>query len=170
MILQDTMQSVQEYSAFKVHSGNRVHSGKWMHPMDYAYTFLAFSPFIFLVLNLPVPIGRLTPAASSIFNMVSNVTLLSPWGAVCPCVCREGISVHHTTPSCFFFFFFFFLSLMFWSSLSLWALHTTKSLVTLPNSSPVLDRYTLNNLSSNWGKGVLYCTEKWKSHSIAVVV
>ena len=41
--------------------------------------------------NLPVPTGRLTPAASSIFNIVSSVTLLSPWGAgfffFCCCCC-----------------------------------------------------------------------------------
>ena len=77
------------------------------HELNYAYTYLALSAFIFLVLNLPVPIGRLTPAASSIFNIVSSVTLLSPWGAGFPCVCREGVSVHHTTSSCFFFFVFF---------------------------------------------------------------
>ena len=129
--------------------------------MNYAYTFLALSAFGFLVLNLPVPNGRLTPAASSIFNIVSSVTLLSLWGAGFPCVSREGVSVHHTTLSLSFSLSLSLsLSLssflMFWSSLSLWA---------LPNSSTVLDRYTLNNLSSNWGKGVLYCTEKWKSHS-----
>ena len=80
------------------------------HELNYAYTYLALSAFIFLVLNLPVPTGRLTPAASSIFNIVSSVTLLSPWGAGFPCVRREGVSVHHTTLSCccccFFFFFF----------------------------------------------------------------
>ena len=78
------------------------------HELNYAYTYLALSEFIFLVLNLPVPIGRLTPAASSIFNIVSSVTLLSPWGAGFPCVRREGVSVHHTALSCFSFFFFFF--------------------------------------------------------------
>ena len=80
------------------------------HELNYAYTYLALSEFIFLVLNLPVPTGRLTPAASSIFNIVSSVTLLSPWGAGFPCVRREGVSVHHTTLSCccccFFLFFF----------------------------------------------------------------
>ena len=70
----------------------------------------ALSAYIFLVLNLPVPIGRLTPTASSIFNIVSSVTLLSPWSAGFPCVRQEGVSVHHTTSSsCFFFFFFFFV-------------------------------------------------------------
>ena len=77
------------------------------HELNYAYTYLALSAFIFLVLNLPVPIGRLTPAASSIFNIVSSVTLLSPWGAGFPCVRRAGVSVHHTAFSCFFFVFFF---------------------------------------------------------------
>ena len=76
------------------------------HELNYAYTYLALSAFIFLVLNLPVPIGRLTPAASSIFNIVSSVTLLSPWGAGFPCVRREGVSVHHTALSCFCFVFF----------------------------------------------------------------
>ena len=79
------------------------------HELNYPYTYLALSAFIFLVLNLHVPIGRLTPAASSIFNIVSSVTLLSPWGAGFPCVRREGVLVHHTTSSCFFFFFFFFV-------------------------------------------------------------
>ena len=77
------------------------------HELNYAYTYLALSAFIFLVLNLPVPIGRLTPAASSIFNIVSSVTLLSPWGAGFPCVRREGVSVHQTSSCCCFFFFFF---------------------------------------------------------------
>ena len=95
------------------------------HELNYAYTYFALSAFIFLVLNLPVPIGRLTPAASSIFNIVSSATLLSPWGAGFPFVRREGVS----TSSCFFFFFFvlFFVwlfFLMFWSSLSSWALHS----------------------------------------------
>ena len=76
------------------------------HELNYAYPYLALSAFIFLVLNLPVPIGRLTPAASSIFNIVSSVTLLSPWGAGFSCVRREGVSVHHTAVSCFVFFFF----------------------------------------------------------------
>ena len=134
------------------------------HELNYAYTYLALAAFIFLVLNLPVPTGRLTPAASSIFNIVSSVTLLSPWGAGFPCVRREGVSVHHTTSSCccccFFFFFFFFLLffLIFWSSLSSWALH----------SHAAKQQYRLQcwiDLSSNWDKGVLYCTEKWKSHS-----
>ena len=82
------------------------------HELNYAYTYLALSAFIFLVLNLPVPIGKLTPAASSIFNIVSSVTLLSPWGAGFPCVHRESVSVHHTALSCFFFFFFFFLNVL----------------------------------------------------------
>ena len=83
------------------------------HELNYAYPYLALSAFIFLVLNLPVPIGRLTPAASSIFNIVSSVTLLSPWGAGFSCVRREGVSVHHTDLSCFFFcFFFFFLNVL----------------------------------------------------------
>ena len=83
------------------------------HELNYAYTYLALSAFIFLVLNLPVLTGRLTPAASSIFNIVSSVILLSPWGAGFPCLRREGVSVHHTALSCFFFvvvFFFFFFS------------------------------------------------------------
>ena len=74
--------------------------------MNYAYIYLVLSAFIFLVLNLPVPIGRLTPAASSIFNIVSSVTLLFPWGAGFLCVHREGVSVHHTTSSCCCCFFF----------------------------------------------------------------
>ena len=114
MILQDTMQSVQEYSAFKVHSGNKVHSGKWMHPMNYAYTFFGLICIIFLVLNLPVPIGRLTPAASYFFNIVSSVTLPTPWCAVFPCVCREGISVHHKLRLvCFFCLFVCFCFVFF---------------------------------------------------------
>ena len=89
--------------------------------MNYAYTFFFFfffalSALIFIVLNLPIPIGRLTPAASSIFNIVSSVTLLSPWGAGVLCVCQEGVSVRHTT-FCFllffgFFFFFFFFNVL----------------------------------------------------------
>ena len=80
------------------------------HELNYAYTYLALSAFIFLVLNLPVPVGRLTPVASSIFNIVSSVTLLSPWGAGFPCVGREGVSVHHT--ALFFCFFFVLFSLL----------------------------------------------------------
>ena len=75
------------------------------HELNYAYTYFALSAFIFLVLNLPVPIGRLTPAASSIFNIVSSATLLSPWGAGFPCVRREGVSVHQASSSCCCCFF-----------------------------------------------------------------
>ena len=66
-----------------------------------------YQHLFFLVLNLPVPTGRLTPAASSIFNIICSVTLLSPWGAGFPCVRREGVSVHHTTSSCCCCCFFF---------------------------------------------------------------
>ena len=122
------------------------------------------SAFIFLVLNLPVPIGRLTPAASSIFNTVSSVTLLSPWGAGFPCVRREGVSVHHTALSCFLllFFFFFVFFLMFWSSLSSWALHNYTA----------KQHYRLQcwtDLSSNWGSSVLY-RKMSRIPNIAVVV
>ena len=85
------------------------------HELNYAYTYLALSAFIFLVLNLPVPIVRLTPGASSLFKIVSSVTLLSPWGAGFPCVRREGVSVHHTALYLVFFFccFFFFVCFLF---------------------------------------------------------
>ena len=79
------------------------------YELNYAHTYLALSAFIFLVLNLPVSIGRLTSVASSIFNIVSSVTLLSLWGVGFPCVRREGVSVHHTTSSCCCCFLFFIL-------------------------------------------------------------
>ena len=103
-------------------------------------------------------------AQSIIFEVISVISVVisvipvisvnrrTAWGAGFPCVRLEGVSVHHTTLSCFCFFLFFFL--LFWSSLSSWALH----------SHTAKQHYRLQcwtDLSSNWDKGVLYCKEKW---------
>ena len=111
MIIQDTMyKSVQIIFSFlrPIPVIRSIPESECTHELNYAYTYLALCAFIFLVLNIPVPTGRLTPAVSSIFNIVSCVTLLSPWGAGFPCVRREGVSVHHTTSYCFFVCFFCF--------------------------------------------------------------
>ena len=128
------------------------------HKFNYAYTYLALSAFIFLVLNLPVPIGRLTPAASSIFNIVSSATLLSPWVLVFLVyvgkVSRYTKQLHLVV----FLWFFLVVFLNVLIKLSSWTLH----------SHTAKQQYRLlcwTDLSSNWDKGVLYCTEKWKSHS-----
>ena len=141
------------------------------HELNYAYTLLALSAFIFLVLNLPVPVGRLTPAASSIFNIISSVTLLSPWRAGFPCVCREGVLflflfcfVLFFLLLLYFFFFFFFLLLLLFFFLNVLIkpilMGFTQSHCQTAVQTTVLDRCVLKlrQRSSD-------CTEKWKTHS-----
>ena len=102
---------------------------------------------------------KVNPAASSIFNIVSSVTLLSPWGAGFPCVRREGVSVHHTTSSCCCcccFFYIVFLNVLIKPIL----MGFTQSHCQTAVQTTVLDRFVfkLRQRSS-----VLY--RKWKSHS-----
>ena len=92
------------------------------------------------------------------FNIVPSVTFLSPLGCwFSLCTSGRCLGTPHNFVL-FFFFFFFCFFLIIWSSLSSWALH----------SHTAKQQYRLQcwtDLSSNWDKGVLYCTEKWKSHS-----
>ena len=80
------------------------------HELNYAYTYLALPAFIFLVLNLPVPTGRLTPAASSIFNIVSSVTSfpMGYWFSLCTSGRCLG-TPHNFVLLLLLFFLFFFL-------------------------------------------------------------
>ena len=118
------------------------------HKLNNTYTFLALSAFIFLVLFLPVQSGRLSPEAYSIFNIVSSVTHLSPWGAGCPLVCREGVLF----VCCCFFVFFLFFFCCFDQAFPMGFTQSHCQTAVLTRAGQICLKIET--------KGVLYCTEK----------